>query len=143
MKRLLAFFVWAVVACSGVAAQAQIQSQPQNRTVVEERFNACMNNNNCSIRVRLQIIQEENDEMKNRFQRIHQVCADDNFQDCIDKQKEDVDAWYAAQNNMQRLMQSMQTQSMQEMTPAAGDSSASDDKKKSFWRKVWPFGENG
>ena len=158
MKKILAALTLLAVACSCVVAQAQsqpqsqaqpqpqpqVQAQPQpaieSQAHLNERFNACLSNKDCSIQVRLQIIQEENDEMNNRFQKIHQVCADANFQDCIGRQKADVDAWYAAQNNMQKLMQSMQTQGLNEKEPAAGGPSSSadspsvtgDNTKKSF-----------
>ena len=80
-----------------------------------------MKNNDCSTQVRLQIIQEETDAMNDHFQKIHQACADANFQDCIDKQKDDVQAWYSAQNNMQQMMRSMGAQDMSAKEPAAGD----------------------
>ena len=147
MKRLLTASIMLAVVCITVVAQAQPQppTLAERRTPLDRHFNACMSNKGCSIQVRLQIIQEENDEMKNHFQKIHQVCADANFQDCIDKQKSDVDAWYAAQNNMQKLMQSMQAQDMNEKKPAAGDPSSKvqEGKKKSLWGKMGPFGEKG
>jgi hypothetical protein len=32
---------------------------------------------------------------------------------------------------------------MKDKEPAAGDSSSvTEDKKKPFWKKIWPFGEN-
>ena len=145
MKKLLAACVMLVVVCTSVVAQAQPkpQTSTENGTSLDRRFNACMSNKDCSTRVRFQIIQEENDVMKNHFEKIHQACADANFQDCIDKQKNDVDAWYAAQNNMQRLMQSMQARDLNEKKPAAGDSSSTvnEGKKKSLWGKMWPFGD--
>jgi hypothetical protein len=146
MKKLLAVFVMLAVAHTGVVALAQTQPQPfvENKISLNERLNACMGNKDCPTQVRLQIIQEENDEMNNRFQKIHQACADANFQNCIDKQKGDVDAWYSAQGNMQKLMQSMQTQGLKDKEPAAGEASsaATDSGKTSFWRKIWPFGEH-
>ena len=138
MKRLLAAFVMLSV----VYTCAVEQASAEDGTQLDQHFNACMGNKDCSTQARLQIIQEENDEMKGRFQKIHQVCADKNFKDCIDGQKNDVDAWYAAQDKMQKLMQSIQAQDMNEKKPAAGEaSSAEEGKKKLLWKKSWLFGE--
>lgn len=127
MKKILAVLVMLTITCNYIVAQAQPQLQFSQRGPVAQeqlnnQFDACINNKNCSTRARLQIIQEENDEMNNRFQKIHQACADVNFENCVGSQKKNVDAWYAAQNKMQKLMQSMQARNMKEKEPAAGNS---------------------
>jgi hypothetical protein len=98
---------------SGAAAENQAQ--------LEERFGQCLKNPSCTTQARLQIIQEENDRMNEHFQKIHQACADSDFQDCIGSKKSDVDAWYKAQDNMQKMMASLEAQSMSGKEPAAGD----------------------
>jgi len=161
MKKILPAFL--IVAAMSYYAISQAQTQPQaqtpatttttttttsstaeNKAPLDERFLACMKNNDCSTQVRLQIIQEETDAMNDHFQKIHQACADANFQDCIDKQKDDVQAWYSAQNNMQQVMRSMGAQDMSAKEPSAGDTAmpAEGGKEKSFWQKIWPFGKN-
>ncbi len=164
MKKILSASLALAAVCYGAVSQAQApQEQPaqtqqeqqlaptptppaavENKAPLDERFSGCVKNKDCSIQVRLQIIQEEDDDMNNHFQKIHQACADANFQDCIDKQKDDVQAWYDAQENMQKMMRTMQAQAMSGKEPAAGDASqpANDGKQKTLWQKIWPFGEN-
>jgi len=158
MKKILPVSLMVAAMFYGAVSQAQPQNQaptqtppqiqPQaptldtaeNKTSLDDRTSACLKDNSCSTQVRLQIIQEENDAMNDHFQKIHQACADANFQNCIDKQKDDVQAWYSAQDNMQHLMHSIEAQDMNEKQPSAGEpSSASDmgDKLKAFWHKIW------
>lgn len=123
-----------------VPAPAPAPTTAENKAPLDERFSECIKTNDCSTQVRLQIIQEETDAMNDHFQKIHQACADANFQDCIDKQKDDVQAWYAAQNNMQQMMRSMGAQDMSAKEPAAGGAPtpAETGKEKSWWQKIWP-----
>jgi hypothetical protein len=139
-------------------AQPQVQVQPQaqaqtppaptqtaaNSGPLDDRFTACLNNKDCSIQARLQIIQEEDDAMNNNFQKIHQTCADANFNDCLDKEKNDVQAWYNAQDNMRAMMSAMGAQDLNAKQPAAGEPSPCTDNgtQKTFWQKIWPFGKN-
>jgi len=124
-----------------------------NKDALNERFTECINNTNCSTQVRLQIIQEETDAMNDHFQKIHQACADANFVDCASKQNDDIQAWFSAQNNAQELMRSVQgqdptaqAQSLSAKEPAAGGAAttatATDTTRKTFWQKIWPFGDN-
>jgi hypothetical protein len=149
MKKTVAAFLVLTAVCYSVMSRAQPQPQAApaaatgNTALLDERFTTCMDNKDCSIQARLQIIQEEDDQMNDHFQRIHQICADANFQDCIDGQKKDVQAWYAAQNNMQKIMRSMESQTLSEKEPSAGESASADDGKgKSFWQKIWPFSDD-
>lgn len=125
-----------------------------NKDALNERFTECINNINCSTQIRLQIIQEEADAMNDHFQKVHQACADANFQNCASKQNDEIQAWFTAQNNAQELMRSVQGQDttakaddLLSIQPAAGGCpapahAATDATKKNFWQKIWPFGDN-
>ena len=122
---------------------AQSQNPPplEKELSLDERFNQCIGSDHCSTQVRLQIIQKENDKMNNHFQKIHQTCADMNFQGCINKEKEDMEGWYTAQSDMQQMMRSMEAQAMNEKEPAAGglSPSAENTTGKTLWEKMWPY----
>jgi hypothetical protein len=147
------------VSTSIQSAQPPISMPPpsaaagDNKDALNERFTECINNINCSTQVRLQIIQEETDAMNDHFQKIHQTCADANFQNCASKQNDDIQGWFSAQNNAQELMRSVQgqdptaqAQDLSAKEPAAGCSTTTtattDTTRKTFWQKIWPFGDN-
>ena len=74
---------------------------------MDYRFAQCINNTSCSLRVRLQIVQEENDLMNTHFYKIHQACVDMNFTGCIEAEREELDGWRIANSRMQQMMFSM------------------------------------
>lgn len=148
MKKTLFAFVAAAAVCYTVAGQAQsMMQQPQESSVpqaslkmtLDDRFSRCLNDASCSIQTRMALMQEENDEMNLRFQKIHQACADTNFKSCVDLQSEDVKKWQMTQNQMQQMMQAMGAASLEKKEPAAGGSE--DAKEKSIWDKIWQYGD--
>lgn len=119
MKKALPVSLILAVLSYGAMAQTQTPAA-QDKARLEERFDQCLKNSACTTQTRLQIIQEENDRMNDHFQKIHQACADSDFQDCIAGKKADVDAWYQAQDNMQKMMASLEAHDMSGKEPAAG-----------------------
>jgi len=148
MKRTLLIFLITAALCYGVLIQDQTQAQTQTQgsimppsaekqTTLDDRFTQCMRNASCPIQVRMQIMQEENDDMILHFQKIHQTCADINFENCIDHQKEDMQKWHMANGRMQRIMRSMETGSPEKLEPSAGGSEGN--REKMPWNKLWQY----
>jgi hypothetical protein len=122
MKSTLSLSIALAVLCA-LTVQAQTHAPDAfagAKEAAETRFSQCMKSEDCSVRVRFQIIQEENDKMNAHFQNIHQACADVDFQNCIGKKKEDIRAWYGAQDAMRQMMRSMEGQDLETREPAAG-----------------------
>jgi len=154
MKKGLFIFLVTTSLCCNATARAETPLQPSSAPVVENkmamdgRFTQCLNDASCSIQTHMQIIQKENDEMNRHFQKIHQACADMNFQDCLDPQTEEMQGWYASNGNMRQMMQHMMMQSMgapalETQEPSAGEpekSPVTDGKEKTIWDKIWWYG---
>jgi hypothetical protein len=154
-KTLLACLAATVLCYSGVSfaqTQTQYQTQPPTQILkpllpevrsnmsLDDRFNQCLKDSACSAQTRMQIMQEENDEMNLRFQKIHLACLDMHFQNCVDPENETVQKWQTAHNRMRQLMQSMSASNLEKQEPAAGGykkSTVPDAKEERRWDKIW------
>jgi hypothetical protein len=155
MKKPLAALLATTALCYGSMAQAQTtpapdtattpveQNSPPAQMTLDDRFTQCVSNTECPVQTRMQIIQEESDDMTMHFQKIQQACANMDFKECINPQKDDVQKWYTANNRMRQMMQTMSAESLEKKEPGAGDKTpAKPAVKKSLWDRIWNFGTN-
>lgn len=150
MRNFLLALLGTTALCYGAITQAQTQPSAipmeirepmmpgaENKMPLEDRFTQCLKSESCSTQARMQIIQEENDEMNMYFQKLHQGCADANFKNCVDSQKEHVQKWHEANNHMRQMMKSMETQPLEAREPAAGEAEECSEEKRGLWDRIW------
>lgn len=138
-----AFMVSAILWYSA-AVRAQGPTQPQGTPVVqdsdlEDRYTKCINDGLCPLQTRLQIAQEENNEMNIHFQKFYDTCATNNFQQgCVDSQQGELDMWHSAEYRTEQMMLSIEAQSLALKEAAAGASNKpAVPAKKSLWDRIW------
>jgi len=142
MKKTPLAFLAAVVLCCSVAAQSQTPVQTPAQAPgpsLEERYTQCIRTALCPLQTRLQIIQEEANDMNVHFQKIFETCAVRSFQGCVDNQEIDMDMWHSADYRAGQMMLSIEAQSLALKEASAGgpDKQQIDPKGKSLWDRIW------
>lgn len=154
MSKIPSILLAAAVLFYGAVAQAQMPAQshamaqssttqspayapPAAGLSLEGRYIQCISAALCPLHERLQIVQEETNEMNTRFQKIFETCAAKNFQDCTDAQQAEMDAWHSADYRAGQMMLSIEAQSLALKESAAGGPDKTAARKKSLWDRLW------
>jgi hypothetical protein len=142
MRKIPLVLLAAAALCHSSVAQAQTAppSAPAAPATpglsLEERYIQCYGAALCPLQERLQIVQEETNQMNALFQRVFEACAAKNFQDCTDSQQADMDSWHSADYRAGQMMLSIEAQSLALKESAAGEASKPADAKKSLWDRL-------
>ena len=141
MRTTLTALLAAIILAHGAVAFAQATGIPAvtagANTALEQRYSQCISSALCPLQERLQIVQEETNEMNARLQRIFAICAASGFQRCVDEQRAEVDAWHGAERRANQMMLSIAAQSLALKKAAAGSSGETAAREKTFWEKLW------
>jgi hypothetical protein len=126
-----------------VPGQTAESIPPQSAASLEERYNQCINTAVCPLQVRLQIVQEENDDMNTHFHKVFETCASGGFQNCVNNQMVDMSMWHSADYRMNQMMLSIEAQSMALKEGAAGgtdpvpaSTSSTPADQRSWWERL-------
>jgi hypothetical protein len=137
-------FLVSVVLCYSAAVRAQGPAETQGTPVaqnstLEARYLKCINDGLCPLQTRLQIAQEENNDMNIHFQKFYETCTADNFQQsCVDNQQGELDMWHSAEYRTEQMMLSVEAQSLAlKRAAAGGPDNPADQKGKSLWDRIW------
>lgn len=146
MKKASLVFLAAAVLSYSAAARAQNSTQTQEpagtpvtqASTLEDRYTQCIKEALCPLQTRLQIAQEENNEMNVHFQKIYEACAASNFQGCVDNQQGEMDMWHSTEYRMEQMMLSIEAQSLAlKESAAGGPDKPADQPQKSLWDRIW------
>ena len=135
-KSPFAFMAVGTVLCCSTIVYAQT---PENASAsLETRYTECIGAALCPLQTRLQIVQEETNDMNTHFQKVFEACAASNFEDCLDNQQVEMDMWHSADYRASQMMLSIEAQSLALKESAAGgpDTSAEDQKDKTLWDRL-------
>ena len=86
----------------------------------ESRVALCSSSAACPLGERLKLIKEMQDRMAHALGAIRVECRKASYRDCIDNQNARLQQWRDANDGAQRLMQSIEAQSLNQEEPAAG-----------------------
>jgi len=116
---------------------------PQSAASLEDRYNQCIDTSVCPLQVRLQIVQEETDDMNAHFHKIFETCASSGFQSCVENQMTEMSMWHSADYRMNQMMLSIEAQSMALKegaaggpAPAAASPSSTPADQRSWWERL-------
>jgi hypothetical protein len=140
MRVILSVLLAAIILAHGAVAFAQAAGVPAAAgadAVLEQRYSQCIGSALCPLQERLQIVQEETNEMNVRLQRIFSVCAASGFQGCVDEQRAEMDAWHGAERRANQMMLSIAAQSLALKEAAAGPAGETAVREKTFWERLW------
>jgi hypothetical protein len=102
MKHILAvsllFTIFVVSSCA----------HKDNSNTLDVRYEACMNNPDCSPEERMELIDEMADYLRYELRRMNKNCMNKNYEDCVSTQSDDFEQWHKINNYMLDIIESME-----------------------------------
>lgn len=140
MKRdlLLALFFVTAAYLAAVTLTNVIAAPPEAPALSpESRVALCSSSSACPLGERLRLIKEMQDRMAQALGTIRTECRKASYRDCIDGQNARMKQWRDANDGVQRLMQSIEAQSLNKEEPAAGGAPSGPIQKEETWYEHW------
>ncbi len=119
MENALVITLMAIIlgASQPALAQSGTNAYPQQKTTedvssIENKFEKCMNDPDCSLKERLQIVSDIGNDMDASVQRMRQTCAIMDYNECISPQRDETQQWYKMNSHAREMMKSMEMRSL-------------------------------
>lgn len=138
-KKLL--FALIIVVTAYVAADSLtrvIAAAPEEPVLSpESRVALCSSSAACPLSERLKLVKEMQDRMARAVGAMRVECRKASYRNCIDSQNARMKQWRDANDGVQRLMQSIEAQSLSQEEPAAGGAPAAPAEEEKSWYEHW------
>ncbi len=151
MKQTIRMMIMALALAAAHPACAQESASPATPPIAEkpagldERFARCMNDPQCTLRERMRLMREMDDDMRETWEQMDQNCMMMDYNECIGPQRDRRQHWRKTHEYMDKMMRSMETRALDQAevgkpaTAEPGDKNAqpAGDAEKRPWWKRW------